>query len=296
MDAPPIQFLRAFDAAARHASFKRAAEEIHVTPSAVSQQIKALEDQLGVELFHRFPRGVRLTEDGAAFHRVASETLDAYRRGVEGFLQTRARRPLRLSTLPFVAYEVLIPALPRLRELHPKLDLRLETSLSPVDLARGDADLAIRIGRGPYPGLARETLADATGGLVCAPSLLTARGTLRASAVRETYLLLLPSLEKRVRERLTKAGLGEWLPERDLVLDGFLATLRAAERGLGVAVGVFPVARPWIESGRLVAPLDARFPLPERFHLLTREGERDRPGVAAVREWVREAFRALTTP
>ena len=79
MDAPPIQFLRAFDAAARHASFKRAAEEIHVTPSAVSQQIKALEDQLGVELFHRFARGVRLTEDGAAFHRVASETLDAYR-------------------------------------------------------------------------------------------------------------------------------------------------------------------------------------------------------------------------
>ncbi|MCA9609089.1 MAG: hypothetical protein KC619_25985, partial [Myxococcales bacterium] len=194
-------------------------------------------------------------------------------------------------------YEVLIPALPRLHEEHPSIDLRIETSAAPVDLVAGEADVAIRIGRGPYPGLAHETLVEATGGLVCAPALLTARRTLRASAIRDAHLLVFQgSVDKRVRERLTKAGFGAWLPERDLILDGILATLRAAERGLGVAVGVFPVARPWVDSGRLVAPLDARFPLPERFHLLYRQEESEQPSVAAVRAWARAAFRALDAP
>lgn len=293
MALPPIQLIYAFEAAARLGSFKRAAAELHVTPSAVSQQIKVLEDHLGVPLFHRVPRAVRLNEHGAAFFRVAADTLDCYRRGAESFVAERARAALRISMLPFVAYELVIPELHTFRNAHPDIDLRLETSMGLVDIAAGEADAAVRFGRGPWPGLSSATLTAVTASLVCHPSLVNRRGTIRAAAIRDTQLIIVPSFKVRVREQLQAAGLGALLPERDLVLDSFLATMRAAERGLGIAVGLFPVIAPWIRAGRLAAPLDVRFRLPDAYQFVCRKPDRDRLEITAFRTWMQAQFAAL---
>ncbi|MCB9563184.1 MAG: LysR family transcriptional regulator [Kofleriaceae bacterium] len=294
MTLPPIQLVYAFEAAARRGSFKHAAAELHVTPSAVSQQIRSLEDHLGVPLFHRLPRAVRLTEHGVDFFRVATDTIACYRRGAEAFVAARARRALRVSMLPFVAYEVVLPELHTFRRAHPDLDLRLETSLALADIAGGEADAGVRLGRGAWPGLAATVLTDVTASLVCAPALVDGRGALRAAAIRDGQLLTVPSFAKvGVRARLEAAGLGALLPARDLVLDSFLATMRAAEQGLGVAVGLFPLVAPWIRGGRLVAPLDVRFPLPDRYHFVCRKADRARPELVGLRRWLRDRFAAL---
>lgn len=292
MQLPPIQLLHAFEAAARHGSFKRAAAELHVTPSAISQQIKALEDHLEVSLFHRLPRSVRLSEDGAELHRIAADTLDRFRRGMEEFHAARDARPLRVSMLPFVAYEVVMPELHAFGTAHPDVDLRLETAPGLADVAGGEVDAGIRFGRGPWPGLNAHPLTDVSAALVCAPDLLTARGELRASARRETHLLVVPSFKADIRPRLEAAGV-EGLPERDLVLDGFLATMFAAERGLGVAVGLFPLVAGWVRAGRLALVSTARFPLPERYWLVCRESDTERPALDAFRTWITAVFAVL---
>lgn len=289
---PPIQLLYAFEAAARHGSFKRAAAELHVTPSAISQQIKTLEDHLGVSLFHRLPRAVRLSEDGAELHRVATDTLDRYRCGMEEFLARREARPLRVSMLPFVAYEVVMGQLHAFRAAHPDVDLRLETAPGLADVAGGDVDAAIRFGRGPWPGLRATPLTDVAAGLVCAPGLLTARGELRARARRDVHLIVVPSFKAEIRPRLEAAGV-EGLPEQDLVLDSFLATMFAAERGLGVAVGLYPLVASWIRAGRLASASPARFPLRERYWLVSREDQAERPALTAFRAWIGGVFAEL---
>ncbi|MEZ4404419.1 MAG: LysR substrate-binding domain-containing protein [Kofleriaceae bacterium] len=295
MDLPPIQLLYAFEAAARCGSFKRAAAELHVTPSAVSQQVAALEEHLATPLFHRLPRAVQLSAAGAAFFRVAADTLDCYRRGAGAFVAARTRQPLRVSMQPFVAYEIAIPQLHTLRRAHPDLDLRLETSSGLADVAGGEVDAAVRFGRGPWPGLAATRLTRVTAGLVCAPALLDGRGALRTAALRDGQLIIVPSAKVRVRAMLEANGLGALLPPRDLILDSFLATMRAAEQGLGVAVGLFPLAEPWLRLGRLVAPLPTRFPLSESYQLVCRKAERGRPEIVALRRWLQAQFAALAS-
>src|SRR5262245_22952922 len=128
-----LSYLPAFEAAARHLSFKRAAEELHITPSAVSQQMRALEDMLELKLFRRLTRGLALTPAGEQFAALVSAVLDRYARGAEQLLQ-HGRQVLRVSTDSFVAHEVLIPALDSFKSRRPPIDLRIETSTQVLDL------------------------------------------------------------------------------------------------------------------------------------------------------------------
>src|SRR5262249_9789668 len=129
-----LSYLPAFEAAARHLSFKLAAEELHLTPSAVSQQMRALEDMLELKLFRRLTRALALTAAGEQFAALVSETLDRYSRGAEQVLRQQGRQVIRVSTDPFVAHEVLIPALDSFKSKRPPIDLRIETSAQVLDL------------------------------------------------------------------------------------------------------------------------------------------------------------------
>lgn len=293
MNVPPIQLLYAFEAAARCGSFKRAAAELHVTPSAVSQQVKTLEDQLGMSLFHRLPRAVTLSDAGAAFFAVAAETLACYRRGAERFLAAHTQTPLRVSMQPFIAYELAIPQLHVFHRAHPHIDLRLETSSTLADIPGGEVDAGVRFGVGPWPGLAATRLCAVTAGLVCAPALVDSHNRLLPTVLADGMLVMVPSMKARVRERLVAADLGARLPPRDLVLDTFLATMHAAEQGLGVAVALFPIAERWLRSGRLVAPWPARFPLKETYRFVCRHADANTPRMVAVRRWLQQLFAEL---
>ena len=150
---PPLNAVRAFEAAARHLSFTRAAEELHVTQAAISHQVKALEVYLGLKLFRRLNRALVLTEDGQTYlppvKRIFDQLYDATRRLTE----SEARGKLTVSALPSLAARWLVPRLGRFRAAHPDIDIRLAPATHLVDFAREDVDVAIRYGRGQYPGL-----------------------------------------------------------------------------------------------------------------------------------------------
>src|SRR5690349_11702865 len=176
---PPLNALRAFDAAARHLSFAEAAEELHVTPAAISHQIKALEDDLGVKLFRRLNRAVRLTDAGQA-------CLPGLRDGFERIAEAVARARqgdsvgvLTVTSSPAVAAKWLVPRLERFRERHPGIDLRIDASMRMVDLAREDVHVGLRYGAGKYPGLHTEQLLRSQVFPVCAPALLKGKYPLR---------------------------------------------------------------------------------------------------------------------
>ncbi|WP_417844007.1 transcriptional regulator GcvA [Thalassospira sp.] len=153
MSLPPLAALRAFEAAARHLSFKKAATELAVTPTAISHQIRLLEETLGLRLFDRAPRQVQLTNAGQELFPVLRDGFHEFSRVIEHLKRRKAQRSLTVSVLPSFAAKWLLPRLPRFQVAHPDIHLSLHTSVDVVDLAANSVDAAIRYGAGPYPGL-----------------------------------------------------------------------------------------------------------------------------------------------
>jgi LysR family glycine cleavage system transcriptional activator len=176
---PPLNALRAFEAAARHLSFNAAAEELNVTPAAISHQIKALEADLGVKLFRRLNRAVRLTDAGQA---CVPGLRDGFERIAEAVARARQGDSVGLLTVtasPAVASKWLVPRLERFRARHPAIDLRIDASMRLVDLVREDVHVGLRYGAGKYPGLHTEQLVRSEVFPVCSPDLLKGKHPLR---------------------------------------------------------------------------------------------------------------------
>lgn len=283
---PPLQFLPAFEAAARHLSFKSAARELHVTPSAISQQLKQLEAALGVRLFERQPRAVELTEAGKLYLVVTRDALEGLRRGTALVRDRYRRRVLRLNTDAAVAHDVLIPTLPAFERIHRDLDLRIETSSALIDLRSDAADAAVRFGSGPWPGTTSELIAQPVATVVAAPSLLARRPLRRLEDLAAHTLLAVEGAPDYWEQWAAGAGFKLRKQKR---FDSYLATLQAASHGLGVALALLPISTAWLREGRLVAPLDVRVQSPG-YHLVCRLGEENRPDLRAVRKWLRESL------
>src|SRR3954454_10200718 len=167
---PPLNALRAFEAAARRGGFAKAAGELAVTPAAVSQQVRLLEAELGVELFRRLPRGLELTPAGRSALPELGEAFARLARAVEDMRGERLAGPLAVSVLPSLAHRWLLPRLPALAAAHPEIDLTVHAEARAVDLAREAVDLGIRYGRGQYPGLHARLLLTEEVFPVCAPA------------------------------------------------------------------------------------------------------------------------------
>lgn len=287
----PLAHLPTFELAARHLSFKRAAAELHLTPSAVSQPMRSLEEALGLPLFRRKTRALALTLAGEQFAALVADTLEGYRRGTERLLRQHGRRLVRLSTDPFVAHEILIPALHTLAGGTSLTDLRIETSTKVADLEREDLDAAVRYGVGPWPGLSNSTLCEVLATAVCAPGLLKG-GRVRSPAGLARYPLI--SLRDQPDPWDSFARLfGVVLPPERLVFDSYFASIRAAEKGLGIAAGLFPVTSAAVLEGRLVTPLSLRVRVRARFHFVCRSEDAAQLPFKALREWLRSRFAEL---
>ena len=170
---PPLNSLRAFEAAGRHLSLTKAAQELHVTPAAVSHQVKSLEEHLGIKLFRRVSRGLALTAEGQSLLPPLSAGLDEMEVAVERVKRADDQRPVTVSVAPSFGVRWLVPRLERLRAAHPQLDVRIDANPSLVDLERDDIDLAIRYGTGNYPGLHVERLMEDEVVPVCSPGPIT---------------------------------------------------------------------------------------------------------------------------
>ncbi|PCJ46477.1 MAG: hypothetical protein COA99_02660 [Moraxellaceae bacterium] len=291
---PPIQLLTTFEASARLSSFKKAGEELCITASAISQQIKQLEDNLGVPLFHRLTRKIELTEAGTAFQRIAAQTLSTYHSGFSAFRLQLSKPTIRLSTIPFVAYELLIPKLHVLNALHPDIDLRIETSMSLVDLDHEPIDAAVRFGNGRWNDLHCHILSSAQAGLVASPKLLAQNPITQLDDLANHTLIHTRNSEndwKKVAQTIGK----ESIPNKgELVLDTYLAAMMAAENGLGVAIGLFPLSNNWVASGRLetIAPLTNT----ELAHYFVyRKNNPKLKQLQQVQDWVQRQFKDLSS-
>jgi LysR family transcriptional regulator, glycine cleavage system transcriptional activator len=282
---PSLNALRAFEAAARNASFTRAARELHVTQSAVSHQVRALEDELGAELFVRLPRALRLTSKGEALARGAR---DAFARIVQAAAEVAARPRLCVSVLPSFAACWLLPRLGRFQRAHPEIELRIHASQELADFARDGVDVAIRYGRGRFPGLHAEKLLDDEVFPVCSPRLAKrlrrpadlARFDLLHDDVRPAAHAGWPAWLRAARVRLEDGARGTSFSDAHLMLE-------AAAAGQGVALARSVLAEADLRSRRIVRPFAVSIRSRYSYFLVWPEGAGVRPEVRAFAEFIR---------
>jgi LysR family glycine cleavage system transcriptional activator len=287
---PPLTALLAFERAASQLSFRRAAQDLSLSPSAISHQIRGLEEQFGTKLFVRGARKVALTADGERYFAKVSAALSALQDASRDMLRHRrdTDAELWISSMPFFTSAVLIPALPEFKRRNPALTLRIEATHQYADFNASRVDVAIRYGREHAVGLKFEPLVAVKGLPVCAPAL--AKGLRKPEDLAGEVLIHLTTQPRAWPAWLREAGLPQLVPRGHLWLDSVPAMLEAAEQGLGVTLGMSPLimARPGFGK-KLIAPFAFEAAHSETIYLVSRtEQVRDRR-IAAVRRWIVEA-------
>jgi LysR family transcriptional regulator, glycine cleavage system transcriptional activator len=283
---PPLNALRAFEAAARHLSFTAAASELNVTQAAISHQIKALEERLGLKLFRRVGRGLLLsdaaqaylTEIGAAFDRIAGATQRLHQHDAAGVLSA--------TVLPSFAAKWLLPRLGRFRAAHPEIDLRISSSVEQVDLAREDFDIALRAGSGVYPGMRADLILTENFFPVCSPALLSGPRPLRVPADLRAHTLLHDEPRDLWQLWLKMVGIADIDATRGPGFSDSGMVIQAAIEGQGIAIAKGTLAGDDLKAGRLVRPFDQSLPANYSYWLVCPEASAERPKIVAFRDWL----------
>lgn len=285
---PPLLALRAFEAAARHLSFRDAAEELAVTPTAISHQVRLLEETLGLPLFERHVRRVSLTVHGSHLYPVLRDGLDDFARAIAGLYPQSERRAVTVTATTLFTARRLIPALGAFRKAWPQFELRLNATDEVVDMHVGAADIAVRYGAGPFPDLIAEPLCRERFGLVCSPSL----GLSRPEQLLETTLIhsewyrrdMQPDWESwRSLARLSELDTTGGLRFND---EGH--AIQAAIAGHGVAIASLVLVEDELSHGILVHPFG---PVIEghHFHLVATPENMACEDVQAICAWLKAA-------
>jgi LysR family transcriptional regulator, glycine cleavage system transcriptional activator len=284
---PSLNGLRAFEAAARHLSFTKAAAELNVTQTAVSHQIRRLEAQLGLQLFTRRNRALALTAAALDYLPPVRAAFDDLRGATERLLRPQREGVLTVSVLPTLAAKWLVPRLAAFQEAHPGIEVRISTATRVVDFRREEIDVAIRYGGGRWPGLRAVWLMGEDIFPVCSPALLAGERPLREPADLAGQTLLHVNLyADEWLHWLTAAGLPPSLAQRGLTFDLNLMALQAALDGLGIALGRSAFVDADLAAGRLVAPFDVVVPAKAAFYVVAPEATADSPKIALFRDWL----------
>jgi LysR family transcriptional regulator of beta-lactamase len=280
----PLNGLRAFEAAARHLSFTRAAIELCVTPPALSHQAKALEERLGVPLFRRLPRGLSLTDEGQALLPVLREAFDKVAAALEEFEGSKGREVLSVGTVGTFALGWLLPRLAAFRAEHPFVDLRLTTNNNRVDIAEEGLDFAIRFGDGAWHGTDSMLLFEAPLTPLCSPQV--------AVRLREPADLAGETLLRSYR-------IGEWAawleaagvptpPLTGPVFDSAATMIEAALAGHGVALAPACMFERELAEGRAARPFALEVPM-GAYWLTSLKSRKPTPAMTAFRSWIETA-------
>ena len=286
---PSLNGLRAFEAAARHLSFTNAASELNVTQTAISHQIRRLEEELGIRLFVRQNRALALTPEARDYLPGVRAAFNDLRLATDRLLSKDNDHVLTVSTLASLAAKWLLPRLSAFQEAHPGIDVRITTSTALVDFKNGDVDAAIRYGRGQWPGVRADWLTADQLFPVCSPALLTGNRPLRSPEDLRDHVLLHTSNANSDDWRLwlTAAGLPENISKQPgLTFDLILMTVQAAIDGIGVAIGRTSYVEADIAKGRLVVPFKITLPANAGFYLVSPESRADSPKLSAFRQWL----------
>ena len=294
---PPLSALLAFQRAGSLLSFRRAARDLALSPSAVSHQIRGLEERFGVRLFARGGRAVKLTADGERYLQSVSAALAALDEASRDLLR-QARRgydELRISSLPFFTNAVMVPALASFKRDYPDITLRIEATHQYADFESSGVDVAVRYGREHSAGLKLESLVEIRSLPVCTPQI-------HAQLKRPEDLAKATLIHVGVQPRswpvwLSDAGLGGLVPRDNLWFDNASSAVEAAEQGLGVALAMVPLIVSRVGFGeRLVAPFDLPGRHTQTLYLVTRTEQAKDKRIRAFRRWMAEAVQKAVTP
>jgi LysR family glycine cleavage system transcriptional activator len=291
---PPLSALRAFEAAARHTSFSKAAEELFVTPAAISHQIHTLEQDLGVRLFHRLNRSIELSASGRVLLPGLVEAFAEIRASVRRLRAHNDTGSLTMTASPSFAAKWLVLRLHRFQERCAEIDVRISATDEVVDLTKGDFDIAIRYGSGHYPGLDVELLFTNEVFPACGPQLLANGPPLRTpDDLRHHALIHDQAIERDPLVPtwpmwLKAAGVKDVPPTAGLSFNNMSLALDAAIAGHGVVLAYSTIAAADIAAGRLVRLFSLALPDQFAYYIVTALGALERPKVRAFRDWLRE--------
>ncbi|MBK8837268.1 MAG: LysR family transcriptional regulator [Hyphomonadaceae bacterium] len=290
---PPLNAVRAFEAASRHLSFSRAAEELGVTQGAISKHVISLEDFIGAQVFQRSPTGLSLTQEG---YTLMEALRPAFAMMSDAFSHYHRKPPrssiCRIATLASFASQFLVPRLPEFRQAYPDIEIEFITSVRLVDLTREEADLGVRYGLGEYEGLVSSRLVKGMLMPVCAPSVLKSNGGDLASLLATT-------------RRIQTAGYNEWrdwsaIANIDIaatqpayVIEDFLVAIKALTIGQGIGLLPHLLVQDQLASGELIQFSDTPLEIPHTFHLAHTTTSVRRPFVQTVVEWLRTSLAHL---
>jgi len=304
---PPLNSLKAFEAAARHLSVKKAAAELNVTPAAVSHQVRALEEYLGVQLFHRYNRAVELTEAARTCLPKLQEGFECLAKAVELLRAQKGTGVLTVSAAPSFAARWLMPRLHRFFTAHPEVDVRVSARMRQVTEREGrgtvaeratidvwleDSDVAVLYGRGDYPGHRVDKLLDLTVTPICSPKLITGANALTRPEDLRHFMLLhddtgdLYDGESFWHLWLEAAGVSGVDVHRGPHFSHAVLAFEAAVEGLGVVATMPVLAATDLHAARLVTPFSLRVPLVSAYYVVSNPSTAARPAVAAFRDWL----------
>lgn len=303
MRLPPLNALKSFESAGRHLSLRKAAQELHVTPAAVSHQVKALEEALGLSLFKRLPRRVELTPAGETFLPLLSEAFERMNEAVATVKRLQGSSRVTIGAPPALASKWLTPRLHGFMTLHPEIDLRISADESFIDRSSsessdadfmGQTDLAIRSGSGAYPNYESRLLFAAYALPMCSPRLLAGEHPLRAPEDLRHHTLLNYQFdfEESNPDRpnwatwLKAAGLVDIEPRPGLTFNQVAMAIEAAADGLGVVLGIPIIAAADLAAGRLLMPFALSMPVGADYYLVYPADAAREPAVAVFRDWL----------
>lgn len=291
---PSLNALRAFEAAARHSSFRAAADELSVTHSAISHQVKALEQEFGVPLFSRGGREVRLTEEGQILSPILRDAFDNILAGVDLLRRRQPSGSLTVQVYVTLAVKWLLPRLHDFSHSHPDIQVALATSYTDWSFADGDVDAAILLVESRQSDLHYTALGKTRFFPVCAPSLLKGRHAIRSPEdLRHHRLLNVYPARQDWVDWLTAAGVPDFAPDpAGPSFDNYLLALEEAAAGAGVSMATPAFVRDDLDRGRLAAPFDLMIEGRASWYFVCRRERKDEPRIARFRDWILQTVRS----
>ena len=283
---PPLNSLRSFEAAGRHLSFTRAAFELAVTQAAISHQVKALEEHLGVHLFKRLPRQLMLTMAGETLLPVVSDSLDVISSTVTAIRQDSGIEKLSVRLAPSFAAKWLSPKLKTFHDEQPNVDLVLNHSNAAVDFRQSDIDIAITYGKGDWPDVISDPVLSIDFFPVCSPDYLRSEYPLSDIDNLRHYTLLHDASYENWAAWLELAGIDDVDPRHGPILDDTNVLIQAAIDGQGIALGSTIFVADHLENNRLIRPFDLVLENEYAYYVVCPEEHLNRPAVKAFRSWV----------
>lgn len=285
---PPLNALKAFEAAARHLSFTRAADELFVTQAAVSHQIKALEEFLSMKLFIRRNRTLLLTEEGQAYFLDLKDIFKSLQEATEKLLARGSKGAITVAMPPSFASQWLVPRISKFSIANPDIDVRIKA----VDFDEGflddDVDVAVYYGKGRWSGVQADKLHTEFLTPLCSPSLFSGPKPLHSLDDLKHHVLLHDMSREAWKSWLKQIGIKGVNVNQGPVFSHSMLVLQAAALGQGIALGNTILAKPEIDAGRLVMPFEERVESRDAFYLVCDESQADLGKIAAFREWILE--------